>query len=131
VVHTDVHGDHTQKKIGKSLAVLAYKHLARKKGSLKSSSLQSPGGASIWNRLRKDPRMRGRIFHSSTSGEVPAHDLPDKKIWASDLPVTKSKGTPEHLPAPRYSYHGATKEDKKEHSRVLRSRLVIRHPKKS
>jgi len=131
VIHTDVHGDHTQKKIGKSLAVLAYKHLARKKGSLKSSSLQSPGGASIWNRLRKDPKMRGRVFHSSTSGEVPAHDLPDKKIWASDLPVTKSKGTPEHLPAPRYSYHGATKDDKKEHSRVLGSRLVIRHPKKA
>jgi predicted N-acetyltransferase YhbS len=131
VVHTDIHGDHTKKKIGKSLAVLAYKHLARKKGNLWSSGLQSPGGASIWNRLRKDPKMRGRVFHSSTSGEVPAHDLPDKKIWASDLPVTKSKGTPEHLPAPRYSYHGATKEDKKEHSRVLRSRLVIRHPKKS
>jgi len=131
VIHTDVHGDHTQKKIGKSLAVLAYKHLARKKGSLKSSSLQSPGGASIWNRLRKDPRMRGRIFHSSTSGEVPAHDLPDKKIWASELPVIKSKGTPEHLPAPKYSYHGASWQDKKEHSRVLGSRLIIRHPKKS
>ena len=131
VIHTDVHGDHTQKKIGKSLAVLAYKHLARKKGSLKSSSLQSPGGASVWNRLRKDPRMRGRIFHSSTSGEVPAHDLPDKKIWASELPVIKSKGTPEHLPAPKYSYHGASWQDKKEHSRVLGSRLIIRHPKKS
>lgn len=132
VVHTDIHGDHTKKKIGKSLAVLAYKHLARKKGNLWSSGLQSPGGASIWNRLRKDPKMRGRVFHSpNEKTEVPAHDLPDKKIWASDLPVTKSKGTPEHLPAPRYSYHGATKEDKKEHSRVLRSRLVIRHPKKS
>jgi len=132
VIHTDIHGDHTKKKIGKSLAVLAYKHLARKKGNLWSSGLQSPGGASIWNRLRKDPKMRGRVFHSpNEKTEVPAHDLPDKKIWASDLPVTKSKGTPEHLPAPRYSYHGATKEDKKEHSRVLRSRLVIRHPKKS
>lgn len=132
VIHTDIHGDHTKKKIGKSLAVLAYKHLARKKGNLWSSGLQSPGGASIWNRLRKDPKMRGRVFHSpDKKTEVPAHDLADKKIWASDLPVTKSKGTPEHLPAPRYSYHGATKEDKKEHSRVLRSRLVIRHPKKS
>ena len=132
VIHTAIHGDHTKKKIGKSLAVLAYKHLARKKGNLWSSGLQSPGGASIWNRLRKDPKMRGRVFHSpNEKTEVPAHDLPDKKIWASDLPVTKSKGTPEHLPAPRYSYHGATKEDKKEHSRVLRSRLVIRHPKKS
>jgi len=47
VVHTDIHGDHTKKKIGKSLAMLAYKHLAKKKGNLLSSNLQSPGGASI------------------------------------------------------------------------------------
>ena len=124
VIHTDVHGDHTQKKIGKSLAVLAYKHLARKKGNLHSSNLQSPGGASIWNRLRKDPKMKGKIFHQSVSGqEVPAHDLPDKKIWASEDKIQGSKSTPGYLPPS--SRHAD------EHNNVLRSRLVIRPAKKS
>ena len=125
VIHTDIHGDHTKKKIGKSLAVLAYKHLARKKkGNLWSSTLQTPGGASVWNRIRKDPKMKGRVFHSSTSGEVPAHDVPDKKIWASEkIKIEKSKNTPEHL--------GASEKSRKEHETVLRSRLVIRHPKKA
>lgn len=123
VLSTEIHGDHTKKKIGKSLAVLAYKHLARKKGSLTSSALQSPGGASIWNRLRKDPKMKGRVFHSSTSGEVPAHDLPDKKIWASDVKIQGSKSTPGYLPPS--SRHAD------EHGRVMGSRLVIRHPKKA
>lgn len=124
VISTDIHGDHTKKKIGKSLAVLAYKHLARKKGSLTSSALQSPGGASIWNRLRKDPKMKGRVFHSSTSGEIPAHDLSDKKIWASEITkIERSKGTPHYLPPS--SRHAD------EHSRVMGSRLVIRHPKKA
>jgi ribosomal protein S18 acetylase RimI-like enzyme len=124
VIHTDIHGDHTQKKIGKSLAVLAYKHLARKKkGNLWSSTLQTPGGASVWNRIRKDPKMKGRVFHSSTSGEVPAHDVPDKKIWASATKIERSKNTPEHL--------GASEKPRKEHETALRSRLVIRHPKKT
>ena len=124
VISTDIHGDHTKKKIGKSLAVLAYKHLARKKGSLTSSALQSPGGASIWNRLRKDPKMKGRVFHSSKSGEVPAHDLSDKKIWASEITkIERSKGTPQYLPPS--SRHAD------EHGRVMGSRLVIRHPKKA
>ena len=125
VIHTDIHGDHTKKKIGKSLAVLAYKHLARKKkGNLWSSTLQTPGGASVWNRIRKDPKMKGRVFHSSTSGEVPAHDVPDKKIWASErIKIERSKNTPEHL--------GASEKSRKEHETVLRSRLVIRHPKKT
>ena len=125
VIHTDIHGDHTKKKIGKSLAVLAYKHLARKKkGNLWSSTLQTPGGASVWNRIRKDPKMKGRVFHSSTSGEVPAHDVPDKKIWASErIKIEKSKNTPDYL--------GASEKSRKEHETVLRSRLVIRHPKKT
>ena len=125
VIHTDIHGDHTKKKIGKSLAVLAYKHLARKKkGNLWSSTLQTPGGASVWNRIRKDPKMKGRVFHSSTSGDVPAHDVPDKKIWASErIKIERSKNTPEHL--------GASEKSRKEHETVLRSRLVIRHPKKA
>jgi predicted N-acetyltransferase YhbS len=128
VIHTEVHGAHTRKKIGKSLAVLAYKHLAKKKGNLWSSSLQSPGGASVWNRLRKDPKMRGRVFHHTAKGEVSAHDVPEKHIWASDtLPhdpkVTKSKGTPSFLPT--------SKHDDREHRRVLGSRLVIRPSKKS
>ena len=124
VVSTEIHGDHTKKKIGKSLAILAYKHLARKKGNLHSSNLQSPGGASIWNRLRKDPRMKGKIFHKSKSGqEVPAHDLPDKQIWASETKVIRSKGTPQYLP--KSSRHA------EEHEKVLLSRLVIRPAKKS
>ena len=124
VLSTEIHGDHTKKKIGKSLAVLAYKHLARKKGSLTSSALQSPGGASIWNRLRKDPKMKGKIFHQSVSGqEVPAHDLPDKKIWASEDKIQGSKSTPGYLPPS--SRHAD------EHRGVMRSRLVIRPAKKS
>ncbi|NBO23459.1 hypothetical protein EBU94_09010, partial [bacterium] len=128
VIHTEVHGAHTRKKIGKSLAALAYKHIAKKKGNLWSSGLQSPGGASVWNRLRKDPKMKGRVFHHTAKGEVPAHDVPEKHIWASDtLPhepkVEKSKGTP--------SFLRTTKHDAPEHRRVLGSRLVIRPLRKS
>lgn len=125
VIHTDVHGDHTKKKIGKSLAILAYKHLARKKGNLHSSNLQSPGGASVWNRLRKDPKMKGKIFHKAVSGqEVPAHDLPDKRIWAAGVKIERSKSTPGYLPA-------SERHRDREHENILRSRLVIRPAKKS
>jgi ribosomal protein S18 acetylase RimI-like enzyme len=127
VIHTDIHGDHTQKKIGKSLAVLAYKHLARKKGNLHSSSLQSPGGASIWQRIRKDPRMKGQVFHKMRgSAEVPAHDLPDKKVWATEVAggiSSKNKNIPKPLPPSRH--HAA------EHGNVMGSRLIIRPAKKS
>lgn len=130
VMHTNVHGQHTQKKIGKSLAVLAYKHLAKKKGNLHSSTLQSPGGASIWNRLRKDPKMKGQVFHKMRGqAEVPAHDLPDKKIWATELPVRgganwgSNKDIPKALPPSKH--HAA------EHENVLGSRLVIRPVKKT
>lgn len=122
VTHTNVHGDHTQKKIGKSLAVLAYKHLAKKRGSLRSSNLQSPGGASIWNRLRKDPEMKGQIFHKMRGKpEVPAHDIPDKKIWAAEVKIKeKPKSAPEHLPwSKKHRVSG-------EHANVMGSRLVIR-----
>lgn len=127
VIHTDVHGDHTQKKIGKSLAVLAYKHLAKKKGNLHSSTLQSPGGASIWNRLRKDPKMKGQVFHKMRGqAEVPAHDLPDKKIWATEVRggmSSSNKDIPKPLPPSKH--HAA------EHENVLGSRLVIRPVKKT
>lgn len=127
VIHTDVHGDHTQKVIGKSLAVLAYKHLAKKKGNLHSSNLQSPGGASIWNRLRKDPKMKGRVFHQTRGkAEVPAHDVPDKKIWATEVAggiSSNSKKIPKSLPPSKH--HAA------EHENVIGSRLVIRPIKKS
>jgi predicted N-acetyltransferase YhbS len=123
VINTNIHGDHTKKKIGKSLAVLAYKHLARKKGNLHSSSLQSPGGASIWNRMRKDPKMKGKVFHQTQGGEVPAHDVPDKHIWAAEVKVDRSKKTPEYLPGSQR--HGDAWR------KVLASRLVIRPTKKS
>ena len=127
VIHTDVHGDHTQKVIGKSLAVLAYKHLAKKKGNLHSSSLQSPGGASIWNRLRKDPKMKGQVFHKMRGqAEVPAHDLPDKKIWATDVKggmSSSNKDIPKPLPPSKH--HAAEAEN------VMGSRLVIRPIKKT
>jgi hypothetical protein len=123
VLHTHIHGDHTRKKIGKSLAVLVYKHLARKHGSLKSSDLQSPGGASVWNRIRKDPRMKGKVFHVSQGKEVPAHDVPDKQIWASEVKIPRSKGTPGYLPASQ-KFRG-------EHVAAMHSHLVIRHPRKS
>ena len=122
VTSTRIHADHTQKKIGKSLALAAYKHLAKTR-ILSSSILQSPGGASVWNRLRKDPKLKGRVFHHSTSGVVPAHDIPDKMIWAHDTKVTKSKGTPESLPP--------SKRHASEHSKVLGSRLTIRPLQKS
>lgn len=127
VIHTDVHGDHTRKVIGKSLAMNAYKHLARKKGNLHSSSLQSPGGASIWNRLRKDPKMKGQVLHKMRGqAEVPAHDLPDKKIWATDVKggmSSSNKDIPKPLPPSKH--HAA------EHENTMASRLVIRPIKKT
>ena len=125
-VHTEIHGDHTHGKIGKSLAVLGYKHLAKKKGNLHSSSLQSPGGASVWNRIRKDRRMKGRVFHSVRGKpEVSAHDVPDKHIWATEVMggISKTKNTPAALPP--------SKHHEAEHSKAMGSRLVIRPLKKT
>jgi len=68
--------------------------------------------------------MKGKIFHQSVSGEeVPAHDLPDKRIWASGVKIERSKSTPGYLPASRHH--------DREHENILRSRLVIRPAKKS
>jgi len=101
--------------------------VAKKKGNLHSSSLQSPGGASIWNRLRKNPKMKGQVFHKMRGqAEVPAHDLPDKKIWATDVKggmSSSNKDIPKPLPPSKH--HAA------EHENVIGSRLVIRPIKKT
>lgn len=123
-VSVQIHGDHTKKKIGRSLAIDAYKHLAKEK-PLRSSSLQSPGGASIWDRLRKDPKMKGRVFHGGRLDrpDVPAHDLDSKQIWASERKVETSKGTPKPL-------HGGGKTLAHERQQVMGSRLYIMPLKK-
>lgn len=57
-----IHKDHTKKKIGHSLAVAAYKHLHAKHGyTIHSDRQHSPGGASIWHHLMKDPKTSKHV----------------------------------------------------------------------
>jgi hypothetical protein len=59
-----IHPDHTKKKIGHSLAVAAYKHLHGKHGyEIHSDTAQTPGGASVWRELMKDPST-SRYVHA-------------------------------------------------------------------
>jgi hypothetical protein len=57
-----IHKDHSKKKIGHSLAVAAYKHLHANHGyTIHSGREQSPGGASIWQHLMKDPKTSKHV----------------------------------------------------------------------
>jgi hypothetical protein len=75
------HPDHSAKKIGHSLHAAAYKHLHSRGHNIVSDTIQSPGGASIWKRLRKDPSTKGSMKFHGGKKPLAAHKVPDEKIW--------------------------------------------------
>ena len=81
---TRIHNDHRKSKIGHSLAVAAYKHIANSGKHLHSDNTQSPGGASVWNALRRDPETKHRVdFIDAEDRSHPAANMPSHKIWAT------------------------------------------------
>jgi hypothetical protein len=81
---TRIHNDHRKSKIGHSLAVAAYKHIANSGKHLHSDITQSPGGASVWNALRRDPETKHRVEHIDINDHAtPAANMPSHKIWAT------------------------------------------------
>lgn len=93
-----IHPEHTQKKIGHSLAVAAYKHLHKKGFDIHSGDQQSPGGASIWQRLMKDPSTRRHVhaIRPDERGGMPknlgqASKLHTGDIWVSGIGYVRNK----------------------------------------
>jgi len=84
----DIHPRHREKKIGHSLAVGAYRLLNRVGHPIVSSSLQTFGGAKLWDRLRSDAELGGRmILHNpSEKSTTPARFLSSKLIWGATEP---------------------------------------------
>lgn len=80
-----VHPEHTKKRIGQSLAVAAYKHLHGKHGyTIHSDMNQSPGGASVWNTLRKDPETKRFVRAVRNGRDIgQASKIRTQQIWTS------------------------------------------------
>lgn len=82
---------HRERRTGHSLAIAAYRALNNAGHGIRSSSLQTFGGAKLWEKLRKDPDLSSRMhLHDPTSGtSTPARHLTGKQIWgteATDIP---------------------------------------------
>lgn len=94
-----IHPQHSEKKIGHSLAFAAYRHLHRKGYDVHSGHEQSPGGASIWRRLMKHPTTRAHveaIRHSESGKGKPknlgrASRLHTGDIWVSGSGYMRKK----------------------------------------
>jgi hypothetical protein len=78
-----VHSDHSTGKVGKSLAVAAYKHLHSRGHSIKSDTRQSIGGAHLWDTLRRDRDVKDHVkFHDERDNKAyPAHKVSFDDIW--------------------------------------------------
>jgi hypothetical protein len=61
VVQLNIDREHTKKKIGHSLAVGAYKHLHKTGHTVHAGTEQSPGGASVWKELMRDPETKRHV----------------------------------------------------------------------
>jgi hypothetical protein len=87
-----VHPKHTKKKIGHSLAVAAYKHLHGMGVDVHSDAQQSPGGASVWNTLRKDPDTRKHV-HVVRNNRIigQASKMKTQDIWTSRPGFTRDR----------------------------------------
>lgn len=74
---------------GGNIATGAYKAIA-KIHDLRSSTLQSPGGASVWRRLLADPELRGRIYIRNRTGDLTPvkPDTKEQDIWAMSSEFT-------------------------------------------
>jgi len=84
------HPDYRKKKIGSSLATMLYSRLSEMGHPIQSSSLQSQGGAHLWNEMRKHPETGPRMFLQRPTFDVLAHggeamipamNLKDSDIW--------------------------------------------------
>lgn len=92
VMNMKLNADHRKSKIGHSLAVAAYKHISNAGHTLRSGVLQSAGGASIWNALRRDPETKHRVFVQYNKRNVKkALHLPAARIWATDVGLPQKR----------------------------------------
>ena len=85
IEEVEVEPAHREREIGHSLAVAAYRTLNRAGHGLRSSSLQTFGGAKLWNRLRNDPELGSRmvLYNPNDESSVSAGKLSTKHIWGS------------------------------------------------
>lgn len=83
IKYLGVNSKHSSKKVGTSLAVAAYKHLHSLGHSIKSDTLQTLGGASVWDTLRNHPDTKNHMMmHDERTGKsAPAHTRQWGDIW--------------------------------------------------
>jgi len=106
-----IHKDHTKKKIGHSLAVAAYKHLHGKHGyTIHSDRFQSPGGASIWQHLMKDPKTKKHVravitrkMDGDTKDIGQASKMNPADIWTSGSREMRRKAASKGIQMHRHS----------------------------
>jgi hypothetical protein len=91
IIHVGVDPKHRKKKTGISLPFHAYEKLSDSGHIVRSDTLQTVGGAHLWNTIRKHPKLKDRVFmlpstHESISDGtplmIPAHNLKDDEIWS-------------------------------------------------
>lgn len=86
-----IHKDHSKKNIGHSIAVAAYKHLHGNHGyTIHSGREQTPGGASIWQHLMKNPKTKKHVravitrkMDGNTKDIGQASNMNPADIWTS------------------------------------------------
>ena len=102
------HPRYRKKRSGYSIPNLLYKRLSEMGHPIQSSSLQSQGGADVWNQLRKDSEVGPRMFLQLPTHEVIAHggdsmipamNLKDSDIWGlPEKQIAKAKVEAERDP---------------------------------
>ena len=90
VSHLEMHPDHSSKKVGASLPVEMYRHLHRRGHAIQSDSVQSHGGAHVWNTMRNDRELKKHMMiHDDDKTDTKqkhafqtrAHKRPERHIW--------------------------------------------------
>lgn len=85
IEEVEIEPAHREKEIGHSLAVAAYRTLNKAGHGLRSSSLQTLGGAKLWDRLRNDSELGSRmtLYNPNDESSISAANLSTKHIWGS------------------------------------------------
>lgn len=82
--HTYIDINHTQKQIGHSLAIAAYKHLQKLGYTITAGERQSIGGASLWQKLMKDKSLSKDVRAMRGKKDIgQASKLPTSDIWTT------------------------------------------------
>jgi len=109
IVQLNIDREYTKKKIGHSLAVAAYKHLHKTGHTIRSSSEQSVGGASVWRELMKDPSTKKHVsaVHQPYGGRKrelgQASKLHTGDIWTSGSGEARTAGSRKGIRMHKYT----------------------------